>query len=302
MVYQGHALEFDADAMPHESPTVRTWLITGCSSGFGRELVKAALANGDRVAATARNPDDIADLVAPVGEDRALALRLDVTDGESVTQAVAAATHHFDGIDVLVNNAGISYFAGVEESDEDDIRHLFEINFFGLMRVTDAVLPIMRAQRSGTIVNMASIAGLNGFASVGYYSASKFAVEGISEALSAEIKPFGIRVLLVEPSGFRTDWARSANEVRHPIADYETTPLRQQVDHARTSTTPQAGNPAKAAAAIIHDVTNRGANLHLPLGAGSILATLAKLDAIKTEYESLQSVARGADDSPTNPE
>ncbi len=298
MTYSGEGLWPHACEMPREKSTAKTWLITGCSSGFGRELVQAALANGHRVVATARNPDGVTDMVASAGPARALALRLDVTDGESVAAAVAAATAHFGGIDVLVNNAGISYFAGVEESDDDDVRRLFEINFFGLMRVTDAVLPIMRAQRSGTIVNMASIAGLNGFASVGYYSASKFAVEGISEALSSEVKPFGIRVLLVEPSGFRTDWARSANEVKHPIADYDSTPLRQQVAQARTSNAPQAGNPAKAAAAIVQDVADRGTNLHLPLGAGSIIATLTKLDAVKAEYESLESIARGADDSP----
>ncbi len=300
MTYPSSTPESHACEMSNARSTATTWLITGCSSGFGREFVRAALANGHRVVATARNPEDVADLVTSAGEARAVALRLDVTDSTSVAEAVAAATDHFGGIDVLVNNAGISYFAGVEESDEEDVRRLFEINFFGLMRVTNAVLPLMRAQRSGTIVNMASIAGLNGFASVGYYSASKFAVEGISEALASEVRPFGIRVLLVEPSGFRTEWARSANEVRHPITDYDKTPLRQQVAHARTSDTPQSGNPAKAAAAIIHDVEKGGPNLHLPLGAGSIVATLAKLDAVKAEYESLESIARGADDRPAD--
>lgn len=282
--------------MPAASPSAPVWFITGCSSGFGREIAKAALASGARVVATARNPDEIADLVEPVGETRARALRLDVTDPESVADAVARAEAHFGAIDVLVNNAGVSYFAGVEESDEDDVRRLFDINFFGLARVTDAVLPIMRAQRSGTIVNMASIAGLNGFASVGYYSASKFAVEGLSEALSREISPFNIRVLLVEPSGFRTDWARSAGEVKHPISDYDSTPLRKQVADARTSTSSQAGNPAKAAAAIVNDVVNRGTNLHLPLGYGSVVATLAKLGKLRAEYESLSTTAREADD------
>jgi len=129
------------------------------------------------------------------------------------------------------------------------------------MRVTNAALPLMRRQRAGTIVNMASIAGLNGFASVGYYSASKFAVEGISEALAQEVSPFGIRVLLVEPSGFRTDWARSATDVRHPISDYDATSLRRQVEQGRTSRTPQAGNPRKATEAIFRDVVQGGPNL-----------------------------------------
>jgi NAD(P)-dependent dehydrogenase (short-subunit alcohol dehydrogenase family) len=275
---------------------MRTWFITGCSSGFGREIAATALAHGDRVVATARNPADIEDIVKGRDAGQALALRLDVTDATQVAAAVAAAANAYGGIDALVNNAGISYFAGVEESDENDVRRLFEINFFGLMRVTNAVLPLMRRQRAGTIVNMASIAGLNGFASVGYYSASKFAVEGISEALAQEVSPFGIRVLLVEPSGFRTDWARSATDVRHPISDYDATSLRRQVEQARTSRTPQAGNPKKAAEAIFRDVVQGGPNLHLPLGAGSYLATMAKLDRLATEYASLEEVARKADD------
>ncbi len=230
------------------------WLISGCSSGFGRALATAALARGHRVAVTARDPVDIADIVAPYDGTQALALRLDVTDPEQVTAAVDATKVHFGSIDVLVNNAGISYFSGVEESDDGDVRRLFEINFFGLMRMTDAVLPHMREQGSGTIVNMASIAGLNGFASVGYYSASKFAVEGISEALAQEVQPFGLRVLVVEPSGFRTGWGRSASGVRNPIAAYDSTPVRAQIDAALSSDPPQAGNPVKAAEVIIEDV------------------------------------------------
>jgi NAD(P)-dependent dehydrogenase (short-subunit alcohol dehydrogenase family) len=273
-----------------------TWLITGCSSGFGRALATVALAGGHRVGVTARDPADVADIVAPYDPARALALRLDVTDPKQVTSAVRGAHDHFGSIDVLVNNAGISYFGGVEESDEADVRRLFEINFFGLMRMTTAVLPHMREQRAGTIVNMASIAGLNGFASVGYYSASKFAVEGISEALAQEVRPFGIRVLLVEPSGFRTDWARSASGVRNPIAAYDATPLRAQVDEALSASAPQAGDPMKAAKAIIEDVVRGGPNLHLPLGAGSYEATTAKLERMAAEYASLEAVARGADD------
>ena len=275
---------------------MRTWLITGCSSGFGRELAAASLAQGDRVVVTARNPTDIADLVSPYDETTAIALPLDVTDPGQVATAVETSSEHFGSIDVLVNNAGISYFGGVEESDEDDVRRLFDVNFFGLMHMTNAVLPVMRKQRSGTIVNMASIAGLNGFASVGYYSASKFAVEGISEALAQEVAPFGIRILLVEPSGFRTDWARSASEAANVIAAYDSTPLRAQVETARTSDVPQVGNPRKAAEAIIRDVARGGPNLHLPLGAGSFLTTMAKLERLSAEYAALEDIARAADD------
>ncbi|MFC4241765.1 oxidoreductase [Gryllotalpicola reticulitermitis] len=281
--------------MADTTSTPRNWLITGCSSGFGREIAKAALATGDNVAATARRPEDLAEL-ASLGGDHILTHRLDVTDPESISDAISATIRRFETIDVLVNNAGISYFSGVEESDTDDVRRLFDINFWGLMRVTDAALPIMRAQRFGTIVNMASIAGLNGFPSVGYYSASKFAVEGISEALAREVELFGIRVLLVEPGGFRTDWARSSGGVRQPIADYDSTPLRQMVAGAQDNSTPQAGNPAKAAAAIVRDVHAGGPNAHLPLGAGSIAVTLAKLEALQAEYESLRAVAEAADD------
>ncbi len=248
------------------------------------------------MAVTARDPQDIAELVAPYDRSRALALRLDVTDLSQVTAAVTEASEHFGSIDVLVNNAGVSYFGGVEESEEEAVRRLFEINFFGLMRVTNAVLPQMREQKSGTIVNIASIAGLNGFASVGYYSASKFAVEGISESLAQEVRPFGIRVLLVEPSGFRTDWARSASKVENPIPAYDQTPLRRQVNTALTSTTPQNGSPTKAAEAIINEVMQGGSNLHLPLGAGSYETTIAKLALLKAEYDSLEQVARAADD------
>ncbi len=277
---------------------MKTWLITGCSSGFGRELASAVLARGDRAVVTARNVGDVAEVVAPYDDAQVVAQRLDVRDPQQVEAAVATAEDRFGTVDVLVNNAGVSYFGGVEESAEADVRHLFEINFFGLMRMTTAVLPLMRAHRSGTVVNMASIAGLNGFASVGYYCASKFAVEGISEALAQELRPFGIRVLLVEPSGFRTDWARSAGQVTHPIADYDTTPLRRQVELARTSDTPQRGNPRKAADIIVTDVARGGPNLHLPLGAGSFETTMAKLAALSAEYASLEVVARSADDTP----
>jgi NAD(P)-dependent dehydrogenase (short-subunit alcohol dehydrogenase family) len=275
---------------------MRTWIISGCSTGFGRELARTVLAHGDRAVVTARNPADIEDLVAPYGPSRALACALDVTRPDQVAQVTAAATEAFGAIDVLVNNAGISYFGGIEESDESEIRHLFEVNFFGLMRMTTAVLPQMRGQRSGTVVNIASIAGLNGFASVGYYSASKFAVEGISEALADELRPFCIRVLIVEPSGFRTDWARSATEVARPIADYDATPLREQVEQARISTNPQLGNPSKAAEAIYQDVSRGGSNLHLPLGTGSVQVTRAKLAALSIEYSSLEAQATSMDD------
>ena len=209
------------------------WFITGCSTGFGRELAALLLGQGKRVAVTARNPDDIRDLVDGRG-DQALALALDVTRPEQVAAAADAALAHFGHVDVLVNNAGIGYFAAVEESDPDEVRRMFEINFWGLAAMTDALLPSMRKRRSGHIVNISSIGGLRAFPAVGYYNATKFAVEGLSEALSLEVAPLGIGVTIVEPSGFRTDWAgRSANEDAHRIADYAATAGKNRIAQDR---------------------------------------------------------------------
>src|SRR5262249_55529798 len=200
-----------------------TWFITGCSTGFGRQLAKVVLARGYRAVVTARNTTQVQDLVAGVG-DQALVLGLDVTDPAQVADSVRQAEEHFGGIDVLVNNAGIGYFAAVEESDEKDIRRMFEIDFFGLAQMTHAVLPGMRKRRRGHIVNIAYIWGRAPYASLGYYCAAKFAVEGLSECLAIEVEPLGIKVTLVEPSGFRTNWAGgSAKDASVEIADYDAT-------------------------------------------------------------------------------
>lgn len=199
------------------------WFITGCSTGFGRELAKYLLENDYRVVVTARNVDKINDLSA-INKENALALALDVTDKAQVAEAVEKAEEHFGGIDVLVNNAGFGYFGAIEESDEQEVRSMFETNFWGLAEMTRAVLPKMRERRTGTIVNISSIGGFVGFPGVGYYNATKFAVNGFSEALQKETAPLGIRVIVVQPSGFRTDWAgRSANDAPATIADYAET-------------------------------------------------------------------------------
>ncbi len=190
----------------------KVWFITGCSTGFGRELAKYLLENDYRVAVTARNADKVQDLVE-INKDNALAVALDVTNNAQVKEAVAQAEAHFGAIDVLVNNAGFGYFGAIEESDEREVRAMFETNFWGLAEMTRAVLPKMRERHSGSIVNVSSIGGFVGFPSVGYYNATKFAVNGFSEALKKEVEPLGIKVVLVQPSGFRTDWAgRSAND------------------------------------------------------------------------------------------
>jgi NAD(P)-dependent dehydrogenase (short-subunit alcohol dehydrogenase family) len=270
------------------------WFITGCSTGFGRELATAVVARGFRAVVTARDPNQVADVVAG-HEDRALALPLDVTDPAQVAEAVQRAEEHFSSIDVLVNNAGIGYFAAVEESDEADVRQMFEIDFFGLARMTHAVLPGMRKRRSGHIVNIASIAGLAAYPSLGYYCAAKFAVEGLSEVLAQEVGPLGIKVTLVEPSAFRTDWAgRSANEARAEIADYATTAgaVRREL---REVSGKQPGDPVRAAIAIIQAVEAPNPPLHLLLGKEALRLGREKLDALRRDFDAWENVTVGAD-------
>ncbi len=271
------------------------WFITGCSTGFGREIAKLALAAGYRTVVTARDPDDLKDLAA-LGH--ALVLRLDVTNRHQVEHAVAAAEEKFGHIDVLVNNAGIGYFGAVEESEEAEVRKMFEINVFGLARMIHGVLPGMRKRRRGFIVNLSSIGGLRSFPAIGYYNATKFAVEGLSEALWQEVEPLGIRVMLVEPSGFRTDWAgRSANESKNVIDDYAATAgiWRREV---RASSGHQPGDPVRAARAIIKAVESLNPPHHLLLGNDAYNAATAKLDELRQQYAAWEAVARGADFPP----
>src|SRR6202046_286579 len=195
---------------------MQTWLITGCSTGFGRELALAVLARGWHAAVTARNPADIAG-IASAHPERSLALKLDVRERGQIAEAVEQTETRFGAIDVLVNNAGYGYRAAVEEASEQDIRDLFDTNFFGLVFMTQAVLPGMRARKQGHIVNISSVAGRMAHPGSGYYSASKFAVEGLSDGLRKELAPLGIGVTVVEPGGFRTDFAGQAAQA---IADY----------------------------------------------------------------------------------
>lgn len=268
------------------------WLITGCSTGFGRELAKYVLDRGYRTVVTARNPDEVKGLAA---KGEALVLKLDVTDQDQIGAAVRAAEDKFGRIDVLVNNAGIGYFAAVEESEEDQVRSMFEINVFGLSRMIHAVLPGMRKRRSGFIVNFSSIGGLHSFPAVGYYNATKFAVEGLSESLWQETEPLGIKVMLVEPSGFRTDWAgRSANESRRKIDDYAATAgvYRGQL---RSISGRQAGDPVRAAHAIVDAVESPKPPHHLLLGNDAYETATAKLEELRKEFSAWESVSRGAD-------
>ena len=270
------------------------WFITGCSTGFGRELAQLVLERGWRAVVTARDASRVADLVTGQ-EDRALALALDVTDASQVTAAVAAAKDRFGRIDVLVNNAGYGYQSSVEEGEDDKVRAQFDANVFGLFALTRAVLPILRAQRSGHILNVTSVAGLVGFPASGYYAATKHAVEGWSDSLSAEVAPLGIRVTCVEPGPFRTDWAgRSLIQTPSRIPDYaETAGARLKATAEKSGT--QAGDPVRAAKAMIALTENPSPPRHIVLGAWGYTAVTDRLRARLAEIESQEQISRETD-------
>jgi NAD(P)-dependent dehydrogenase (short-subunit alcohol dehydrogenase family) len=272
---------------------MKVWLITGCSTGFGRELAKYVLQTGNKVAVTARNPADIADIVER--EDNAIGIKLDVTKPEEIKAAVQMTLDEFGRIDVLVNNAGIGYFGAIEESEDTAVRRMFEINFFGLAHMTQAVLPVMRKQRSGHIVNISSIGGLRSFPAVGFYNATKFAVDGLSEALAKEVAPLGIKVTIVAPSGFRTDWAgRSAADSPIVIEDYNET-ARQNQAAIRGYSGNQPGDPERAAKAIVKAVDSDNPPLRLLLGAAALKGAHAKLDELKKDFDEWEEITVGAD-------
>jgi NAD(P)-dependent dehydrogenase (short-subunit alcohol dehydrogenase family) len=276
--------------MPSETSPV--WFITGCSTGFGLELAKLVLARGWRAVVTARDSARVADLVTGA-EDRALALALDVTDAAQVTAAVAAAEARFGRIDVLVNNAGYGYQASIEEGEDAEIRAQFDANVFGLFALTRAVLPGMRARRLGHVLNITSVAGFIGFPGSGYYAASKHAVEGFSDALAAEGKPLGIKVTCIEPGPFRTDWAgRSLRQSK--IADYADTAAARMAATAQISGT-QAGDPVRAAEAMIRITEEANPPRHLVLGGFGVNAVAAKLKERLAEVEAWREVGLATD-------
>jgi NAD(P)-dependent dehydrogenase (short-subunit alcohol dehydrogenase family) len=282
-------------------PDSKVWFITGCSTGFGRELAKMVLERGYRCVVTARDPAKAED-IAKGQKDCALVLELDVTDQVQINAAVSSAVDHFGKIDVLVNNAGIGYFGSVEESDEEEFRWMFEINFFGLSAMTRAVLPIMRKQRSGQIVNISSIGGLRSFPALAYYNATKYAVEGFSESLALEVAPLGIKVTLVEPSGFRTDWAgRSAGETKSGISDYADTAWKN-IQNLRASSGKQPGDPVRAAAAIIDAVESPNPPLRLLLGKAALKGARIKLDILKRDFDAWEQTTVDADTPEADPE
>lgn len=276
------------------SDTTPIWFITGASSGLGRALAEAVLARGWRAALTARTSERLAELAAQHGE-RALVLTLDVTDGRSIGRAIAAAEAHFGKIDVLVNNAGYGYLAAIEEGEEAEIRAQFETNVFGLIAVTKKVLPGMRARRGGHIFNVSSLGGLVAFAATGYYHATKFAVEALSESLAQEVKPLGIKVTILEPGAFRTDWAgRSMIESRTIIDDYAETAGKRRAA-TRAVSGKQPGDPARAAAAIIAAYEAEEPPLRLLLGASALKIARDRLDALRTNFDAWAQVTLSTD-------
>jgi NAD(P)-dependent dehydrogenase (short-subunit alcohol dehydrogenase family) len=272
----------------------QVWLVTGCSTGFGRELAKYLLENDFRVVVTARNAEKVQDLVE-INPANAVSFDLDVTDKAQVAHVVAKAEEHFGKLDVLVNNAGFGYFGAIEESEDEQVRSMFETNFWGLAEMTRAVLPGMRARRSGFIVNVSSIGGFVGFPGVGYYNATKFAVNGFSEALQKELAPLGIKVMVVQPSGFRTDWAgRSANDAPHKIEDYAETAGANQAA-IRGYSGNQPGDPVRAAKAIVEAVESKNPPFNFFLGRAALRNARLRLEALQSDVETWAEVTEGAD-------
>jgi NAD(P)-dependent dehydrogenase (short-subunit alcohol dehydrogenase family) len=270
------------------------WFITGCSTGFGRELARLLLESNYRVVVTARDAAKVADL-AEAFPDAALSLSLDVDQPAQIAAATQAALDRFGRIDVLVNNAGYGYLAAVEEGEDAEIRALFETNVFGLAALCRAVLPTMRAQNSGVIVNLSSMGGVVGFPGIGYYNATKFAVEGLSEAMARELAPLGVKVLIVEPGPFRTNWAGASLKVpKNSIDAYaETAIARRKATQAYSGT--QAGDPTRGAAAIVRAVESENPPLRLVLGSVAQEVITARTEAFAAELRAGRDVALTCD-------
>jgi NAD(P)-dependent dehydrogenase (short-subunit alcohol dehydrogenase family) len=271
----------------------QTWFITGTSSGFGRAFAEHALAQGHNVVATARRVDTLGELVARA-PDRALALPLDVAAAGAPERAIRAAVERFGRIDVLVNNAGYGVVGALEETPDAELRALMDTNFFGALAVTRAALPVLRGQRGGAIVNISSLGGQLSFAGFSAYSASKFALEGASEALAQEMAPFGVKVLIVEPGQFRTQLAGAG--MRHmPVIDAYTPVVGGTRDFAHSMHETQPGDPRKAAAAIERALAAPRTPLRLQLGGDSVDAVRAHAQALLADMAEWEAVSRGTD-------
>ncbi|MGI5135312.1 oxidoreductase [Streptomyces sp. CA-106110] len=271
-----------------------TWLITGASRGFGRALAEAVLESGDRLVATARRPEQLADLISRYG-DRVRAVPLDVTDTAAAQQAVQAAVDAFGRLDIVVNNAGYANSAPIEEMAEDDFRAQFEANFFGVVNVTRAALPVLRGQRSGTFLQFSSLGGrVGGTPGMGAYQSAKFAVEGFSEVLANEVAPFGIKVVIVEPGAFRTDWQGSSMELHSVGADYEETVGAMNKYRAENNGT-QPGDPVRAAKVLIDVANDDDPPRRLLLGAQAVSMALEAGEARAAETRKWAAASGAAD-------
>ena len=270
------------------------WFITGVSTGFGKHLAELALAQGDKVAATFRQQQQADEFTQKAGAN-GVGLVADVADEAAVKQAVTDAIAKLGHLDVIVNNAGYGSMGPIEEVPEEEVQRQFDINVFGPLRVLRAVLPHLRERKSGHVINITSIGGLRTFPGVGIYNASKFALEAIGESLEQQVKPLGIKVTNVEPSGFRTDWAgRSATFTEPAIEDYRPTAGKNMADIQGYSGQ-QPGDPARAAQAMFDLVRMENPPLHLPLGKAAVKGALDKFTEIKKEVEQYAHIGNGAD-------
>jgi NAD(P)-dependent dehydrogenase (short-subunit alcohol dehydrogenase family) len=269
--------------------TTPTWFITGASSGFGMAFARYALSRGYNVVATARTPAKL-EQIRQIAPDRVLIEKLDVTVPGDAEKAVAAAISRFGAIDVLLNNAGYGIVGALEETSDSEFRAQMETNFFGAVSVTKAALPAMRKQRSGAIVNISSLGGQLSFGGFSAYSASKFALEGMSEALAQEVAPFGVKVLIVEPGAFRTGFA--ADALKHmPVMDAYRDIVGGTRAFAQGMHGTQEGDPAKAAEAIETALNAEATPLRLQLGADSVEAVRAHAERLLNDLKTWESLA-----------
>ena len=273
---------------------MKRWIITGCSSGIGRAIAEHVLAQGDAVAVTARNPADIADIVEPYPE-RAIALTLDVSHSGQVSTAIAAAQSRMGGIDILVNNAGYGYFGSIEEGDENAVRALFETNMYGALRMMKGVLPGMRATGSGTIINIGSLSGRVAYPAVGYYAASKFALEALSDVLAQEVAPFGIRVCSIAPGRVLSDFtSRSLKTVGQSVPDYGNG-VHAAVDIIRAEHGSQEGDPRKLAALVAKVAQMTNPPRQMAAGSDAYAAIMTHLDEVRSSLEMHRELSQSTD-------
>jgi NAD(P)-dependent dehydrogenase (short-subunit alcohol dehydrogenase family) len=272
---------------------MKTWFITGVSTGFGRALAETLISRGERVVGTLRNEEQRAQFAAL--SPNAFGYLLDVRDHDSVRRIVGQIEEEVGAIDVLVNNAGYGYEGSVEEATPEAIRAQFDVNLFGAVSVLQAVLPFMRKRRAGHILNVTSMGGLMTFPGVGVYNASKFALEGINEALASEVKQFGIKVTAIEPGAFRTDWAgRSMTRAGRTISDYA--PLLEPITEARAARSgKQPGDPVRAALAMIKVVESEHPPVHLLLGTDAVKFVRQKISALTKEIDEWESLSLSTD-------